>query len=102
MYVYRFEYPDGGSPFCTLDGVVRDCNFHAEFNDSGIYGCKDLEQLKEYFQRQQCIIKNCKIFRYDVPIEEIEFLKREIIFPRQYKKNGVQINIDLFKNKEPL
>lgn len=100
MYIYRFEYPDGAGPFCNMEGQLRSNTHHVELiQEDWFYGCKDLNQLREYFDYQQCVIKNCEIYRYDVPAEQIVFDKREVRFPRCYKENGVKINIDLFKKE---
>ena len=48
MIIYRYEYPDGGGPFLTREGVSRT---HPEyvFDDNTLYGCDSIESLNDWF-----------------------------------------------------
>lgn len=48
MIIYRYEYPDGGGPFLTRDGVSR-TNPEYVFDDNTLYGCDTIEHLNEWF-----------------------------------------------------
>ena len=51
MIIYRYEFPDGGGPFCTKDGRKRD-DPNIWFNDDTLYGCKSIEELKLWFDKR--------------------------------------------------
>lgn len=80
MKIYRYEKEDGGGPWCTLDGVVRE-KPTIKFNDIGLYGCESLEKLKEYFSNVKPFPQDLQLKIYDVPVENIiSKTERQIIF----------------------
>lgn len=51
MIIYRYEYPDGGGPFLTREGVSR-THPEYQFDDNTLYGCNTIEHLKDWFARR--------------------------------------------------
>lgn len=83
MKIYRYEKPDGGGPFVTPDGFVRDTGFKViPYADGAIYGCASIEKLIEYFsihpevELNDCIIKEYEVSQNNI----IKLSNREIIF----------------------
>ena len=84
MLIYRYEREDGGGPFCTIEGRMRN-DLDAKIVDDGFkYGCISKRQLDIFFSGQEQIIKNCYLKIYDIPEEEIVFLHNEVKFPKHY------------------
>lgn len=63
MIIYRYELPDGGGPFCTKDGRVRD-DPSISFNDDTLYGCKSIEELKLWFDKRNINYSNYILTKY--------------------------------------
>jgi hypothetical protein len=49
MKIYRYECRDGGGPYCTFEGRLREINAKIPVDNGFLYGCKSVEKLKEYF-----------------------------------------------------
>jgi hypothetical protein len=49
MKVYRYECRDGGGPYCTFEGRLREIDAKIPVDNGFLYGCKSVEKLKEYF-----------------------------------------------------
>ena len=65
MIIYRYEKPDGGGPFCTRDGYLRNDSI-THFTDDTLSGCKSIEDLNKWFKHQpQFLLKDCKIIKYE-------------------------------------
>lgn len=87
MKVYRYEHSDGGGPFCTFNGLVRGSPDNLIVDNDCLYGCESINKLNEYFDYQKNMIKNCKIFVYNIPKEDVYIGKYQVIFPKKYYKN---------------
>lgn len=64
--VYRYEYPDGGGPYFTPDGVMREpppSQIHIA-RDKYLYGCDSLKNLIDYAIRHDFKTDNMKIVVY--------------------------------------
>lgn len=48
MIIYRYEYPDGGGPFLTRDGISR-THPNYQFDDNTLYGAISIEALNDWF-----------------------------------------------------
>ena len=74
--IWRLEHKDGGGPWFRRDGKTRDGKI--EFKDKGIYGCRSLRKLIEYFAKEMEAAEGCvvKIYRGKVIWER----KREVVF----------------------
>lgn len=97
MRVYRFEREDGAGPFFDINGNSRGTSF--DFKKTNYFwGFVTLKSLKEYFDKRQELIKDCKLIVYDIPFNCIHFeTETKVSFPKKYKINGKEIKIDLWK-----
>ena len=87
MKIYRYECSDGGGPYCTFEGRMREINAKIPVDNGFLYGCKSIQKLKEYFQEQQDIIANCQIYVYDVPDDETVENEKQVKFPKKYYRS---------------
>ena len=87
MKVYRYEKPDGGGPWSTLDGVWRSNNEQCKYADDYVYGCDSFENLEHYFTRQEFMKDGCQLKVYDVPKDEAVFIPRThvVLFPKKFR-----------------
>lgn len=82
MKVYRYEMPDGGGPFFTLDGVQRRTGVQLPSSDY-IFGCSSEEELDKYFNGVKDIPAECGVVVRDIPDEMIILVGDQIMFPKQ-------------------
>ena len=87
MKIYRYERRDGGGPYCTFEGRLREIDAKIPVDNGFLYGCKSVEKLKEYFQEQQNLIVDCNIYVYDIPDEEVVENEKQIRFPKKYYRS---------------
>lgn len=93
MRVYRFEKPDGGGPWFTKDGILRNPNVlpvGTGFTDPVLYGCASLEELFSYFREpaHKVNLTDCEVRVYEVPEQDIIHISPrtgQIVFPKTYK-----------------
>lgn len=85
--IWRLERKDGGGPWFRRDGKTRDGK--VEFNDKGIYGCRNLRELVRYFAREMEAAEGClvKVYRGEILWEG----KREVVFAPKGK--GLRVGI---------
>lgn len=83
MKIYRYERPDGGGPFCTIDGKLR-INKNITYNNNLLFGCSSIEQLFKWFENYQSLLYGCKIKIYDIPDSEVIIGEDEVLFPKGY------------------
>lgn len=97
MRVYRFEREDGAGPFFDINGNSRGVS--SDFKKTNYFwGFITLYSLREYFNERQELIKNCKLMVYEIPFNYIYFeTETKVSFPKKYKVNGKEIEIDLWK-----
>ena len=81
MLIYRYEMPDGGGPFFTLDGVQRRTGVKLPPSEY-IFGCKNIDDLNKYFNNVENISEECKIVVRDIPANEIYYLGNQIMFKK--------------------
>lgn len=82
MKVYRYEMPDGGGPFFTLDGIQRRTGVKLPSSDY-VSGCDNLDNLDKYFHGIQNIPEECKIVAREIPDELVLRIKTgQVIFPK--------------------
>ena len=82
MLVYRYEYPDKGGVFFTLDGKNRKNNYI--FDDNWISCCESIDALKLWFNKRKIDVSNCQIITYDIPKEAIKYTQTHLLFPKKY------------------
>ncbi len=92
MKIYRYEMPDGGGPYFTLNGIQRKTkeNFHLSFDY--VFGCESEEDLKNYFKGKEEDIKECEIIVRDIPDNLIIKTKKQIIFPKFLINGQTKLN----------
>ena len=82
MIVYRYEMPDGGGPFFTLDGVQRRTGVQLPSSDY-VFGCSSEEDLNKYFNGVKDIPTECKVVVRDIPDEMVAIIGNQVMFPKQ-------------------
>lgn len=87
MKIYRYELSDGGGPFISFNGEVRESTDNLVMDDGYLYGCSSVEKLSQYFKPYSHLVIECKIFVYNVPLEDVIFDKRQVRFPKKYFLN---------------
>ena len=85
MIVYRYEKPDKGGVFFTLDGINRLTN--VQIFDNWISGCESVESLMQWFSERNINTDDCIIVSYNVPKEAIKYTKTHLVFPKKYISN---------------
>lgn len=88
MLVYRYEMPDGGGPFFTLDGVQRRTGVKLP-SATFACGCSTLEKLEEYFNHCSNIPQECKLVVRDIPDEFVMISEDQVIFPKRFIKEVI-------------
>ena len=88
MLIYRYEKEDGGGPYCTRDGYLRnDLRNIGKLDDNYLSGCLSIFELKEYWKKQenfQFYLQNCQIKCYDISESEIKYTKNHVLFPKNH------------------
>lgn len=87
MKIYRYEHQDGGGPYCDFRGYPRDMNVNFPIDTSYLYGCLSIDKLNKYFENHQDLIKDCKIYVYDIPDDDVKINEYQVQFPKKYYKN---------------
>lgn len=88
MRVYRYEMEDGGGPWFTREGSLRDKPTKIRFNDGVLYGCTSLEELFDYFRQEshKVDLDDCIVRVYEISDEDIEIISPgQVIFPKTYE-----------------
>lgn len=88
MRVYRYEMEDGGGPWFTRDGSLREKPVEIRFSDDVLYGCTSLEELFDYFRQEshKVNLQDCIVKVYEIPNEDIEVIsKGQVAFPKTYE-----------------
>ena len=68
MIVYRYEYPDGGGPFLTREGVSR-TNSKYMFDDNTLYAATSIEALQNWFKCRNIVLsKDIQLVKYDAEV----------------------------------
>lgn len=86
MFLYRYEMKDGGGPWCTPDGYLREGDYKENIDDGTKYAMTSIFSLFNYFKDKNIDLSKCRIVIYDIPIKDIVFLKfkNEVRFPKYY------------------
>ena len=65
MIVYRYEYPDGGGPFLTRNGISR-THPEYQFDDNTLYAAISIEALQKWFScRNIKLDNNLQLIKYE-------------------------------------
>lgn len=68
MIIYRYEYPDGGGPFLTRDGVSR-THPEYQFDDNTLYGAVSIKALENWFKCCNIVLDPAlQIVKYDAEV----------------------------------
>ena len=87
MKVYRYEKPDGGGPWFTKEGTIREEDARQPPVDEYLNGCDSLESLQDYFSRYPSLIKDCELKVYDVPDNEVIRMRTHtVLFPKKFRE----------------
>ena len=83
MLVYRYEMPDKGGPFFTINGVQRRTGVKLKTSEF-VFGCKNEEDLDHYFEGCLDLPSNLKLVVRDIPDDKIIFLDNQLLFPKEF------------------
>lgn len=88
MLVFRYEMPDGGGPFFTLDGVQRRTGMKLSHSNL-VYGCKRIKDLALYFHNIADIPSECRIVGRNIPDDQVIVFGLQVAFPKEIILKGL-------------
>lgn len=91
MKVYRYEMPDKGGPFFTLDGVQRRTGICIQVSDY-VFGCLSRDDLTSHFHGTANFPEECKIVVREVPDDAVINVGNQVMFPKAYLREDTVIH----------
>ena len=82
MKIYRYEMPDFGGPFFTLDGTQRRTGYKMAHVAEWVFGATSAEELEEYFNGVRDIPYGCKIVVREIPDKYLFYIKGQVAFDK--------------------